>query len=232
MFEIAMSAPGKNALGTALMEDLLAKIADAAGRPVLLTGAGDAFSAGLNLKEVAAADRASMERFLKLLVRVVDAFFNYPAPTVALINGHAIAGGCVMALACDYRVVSADPKIRMGINEVALGLRYPPSILELVRRRAPAQHLETLVLGAALHAPEAALRLGLVDEVATDARAAAERALAALSAHPAHAYAVAKKDLRPPFATNAAAEREFLDAGLPVWTSPELKERIAKLLAR
>ena len=232
MFEIVISAPGKNALGTPLMEDLLAKLQAAAGRPILLTGAGDAFSAGLNLKEVAGLDAAGMSRFLDLLVRLMNAWYDYPAPTVALVNGHAIAGGCILAMTCDYRVAAADPKIRIGVNEVALGLRFPPSILNLVRRRAPAQHLETLVLGAALHPPDEAVRLGLVDETSSDARGVAERALAALSAHPTSAYAAAKKDLRPSIAASAAEGQRFLEEGLPVWTSPSLKERIAKLLAR
>ncbi len=231
MFEIILSGPGKNSLGTAMMEHLLAKLGEADGRPILVTGEGNTFSAGLDLKEVAASDAPQMERFLERLVRLMDAWYTYPGPTVALLNGHAIAGGTVLALTCDYRVVTSDPKARLGLNEVALGLRFPPSLLTLVRRRLPPQHFDTVVLGAKLHSPGEALRLGLVDEVADDARAVAERVLAELALHPAPAYASAKKELRPSF-FDERAERAFISDGLAAWTSPELKAMIGKMLAR
>ena len=98
VFELTMAAPGRNALGEGLMTHVIAELRAANGRPVLLTGANGAFSAGLNLKEVAALDRAGMARFLGLLDDLVDALYGYRGPMVACINGHAIAGGCVVAL--------------------------------------------------------------------------------------------------------------------------------------
>src|SRR5262245_47925716 len=98
MVELLLSAPGKNALSLAHMESILERVRAAADAPLLVTGAGDAFSAGLNLKEVAALDRPGMERFLGVLEDMIAALFGHPGPTVAAINGHAIAGGCVLAL--------------------------------------------------------------------------------------------------------------------------------------
>src|SRR2546428_4980269 len=91
--ELLISGPGRNALSGTLMEQLLLQVAGAGGRPLLVTGAGAAFSAGLDLKEVAALDRPRMARFLGRLDALVDALFDYPRPTVACVNGHAIAGG-------------------------------------------------------------------------------------------------------------------------------------------
>src|SRR5215472_2244170 len=131
-YELRLEAPGKNALSTALMRHIVDQVRSAAGRPILITGAGDAFSAGLNLKEVAGLDRPGMEAFLGLLDDVIDALYGHPAPTVACVNGHAIAGGCVVALCCDARVAVDDPRVRIGLTEVPLGLEFPPKILELV----------------------------------------------------------------------------------------------------
>lgn len=235
MFEIRLSGPGKNALGTPLMQRLLDRIVEADGRPILLTGDGDAFSAGLDLKEVASLDPTGMEAFLRLFGTLAATLYTYSGPTVALVNGHAIAGGCILAACCDYRVAKSDPKIRIGLNEVALGIRFPPALLAILRMRLPPAHFETIILGAELHAPQAALALGLVDVVEEKAREVAEARLAALAAHPAVAYAGAKVDLRGRAALvggDPEAERRFIADVLPTWTSDDLKARLRKVLAR
>src|SRR5580658_4730267 len=164
MVEITMNRPAKNALGSDMIAWLLERLEAAAGEPVLLTGSGDAFSAGLNLKEVASHDPPAMERFLTLLERCMSAFYLYPGPVVALVNGHAIAGGAVLMLTCDHRVATRDPRTRIGLNEVALGVRYPPRVFHIVQQRVPRSAHETVFLGAGLFAPGDARAHGLVDE--------------------------------------------------------------------
>jgi enoyl-CoA hydratase len=232
MITLSMSAPGKNALSTGLMTWILDRLGEARGEPVLLTGEGDAFSAGLNLKEVASLDTEGMTRFLGTLERMVDGLFNYPGPIVAWINGHAIAGGCIVALACDHRLMTASPKARIGLNEVPLGLRFPPKTWRLVSHRVPAHSIERVVLEGGLYAPETALRLGLVDELIegeAEARAYAERVAAA----PRAAYVAAKQLLRDGVLdVGPDEERQFREAVLPAWVTPELKARLAAVLSR
>jgi enoyl-CoA hydratase/carnithine racemase len=227
-----MRAPGKNALSTELMTWLIERLAEARGEPVFLTGAGDAFSAGLNLKEVVALDQAGMTRFLGTLERLVEALFTYPGPLVAWINGHAIAGGCVVALACDHRLSCPNPHVRIGLNEVPLGLRFPPKTWRLVERRLPAHARDRVVLEGGLYAPETALRLGLVDEIVAteaEARAYAER----IAATPQPAYQAAKHALRAGILdVSSEEEQHFRDAILPTWVTPELKARLSAVLAR
>ena len=129
MKTVLLKAPGKNALSTALMEHVLGEVRTAGDAPLFLVGDGDTFSAGLNLKEVAALDAPGLTRYLGLLEDLVGALYLHPGPTVAYLNGHAIAGGCVMALCCDVRVMTARPGARIGLNEVALGLQFPPRTL-------------------------------------------------------------------------------------------------------
>lgn len=233
MVEIVLEGPGKNALGSQLMVQVRERLAAAGGAPVLLTGAGDALSAGLDLNEVGSLEPAGMEQFLRRLEDLVTALFHYPGPTVAAVNGHAIAGGAILALCCDHRVCTADPRARIGLNEVALGLRFPPRVLAMVRYRVPGPGLEQVLLGAGLHGPADALRLGLVDEIAQDPGSVARARLAALAAHPAEAYAATKRDLRGSIGRpDAEAERAFLAEVLPVWTSDALRARIRGFLER
>ncbi len=136
-YDLVLDGPGKNALGTAMMESILTRLDEAAGNPVRFSGAGDALSAGLDLKEIASLDRAAMTRFVELVDDVMARIFDYPGPTVACVNGHAIAGGCVVTLCCDLRVMTTDNRARIGLNEVALGLVSPPKISASPRAACP-----------------------------------------------------------------------------------------------
>ncbi len=152
-------------------------------------------------------------------------------------NGHAIAGGCLLSLCCDWRVAVADPKSKIGMNEVALGVLFPPRVLEIVKRRVPWRYLEEVVLGAGLVDPANALRIGLVDEVfpKEEARAVAEKRLAARVALPAEAYAATKKMLRGSTEQDLVSDAEqtrAIDAAIPAWIAPELKKRVLAVLSR
>ncbi len=231
--EIKLDGPSMNALGSEAMQRLLDEIKEAGGRPLLLTSAGPAFSAGLDLKEVASLDHLGMERFLKLLERMVRALFSYPGPTCAVIDGHAIAGGCILALCCDVRVASDKPKARIGLNEVALGLHFPPNLLRMVLYRLPVHHREEVVLTGGLFSPPEALRLGLIDAVSDEAEALGRRKLERLAALPPLAYADAKLKLRAEAMTSDPEEdRRFLSESLSTWTSPELKARLLAIIGK
>jgi enoyl-CoA hydratase/carnithine racemase len=235
MIEIAMNGPAKNALGRDMMAWLVERLDAAGGEAVLLTGTGDAFSAGLNLKEVLALDAEGAAAFLGLLERCMSVLYQYPGPTVALVNGHAIAGGCVLTLACDLRVATEDARARIGLNEVALGVRFPPRVMRIVRDRVPGSHHVPVILGAQLFSPQAALAHGLVDAIAADAGAVARARLAELAALPADAYAAAKRALRGAAASDLAtdeAEADWLRESVPIWTGSDVKARIRKVLGK
>jgi enoyl-CoA hydratase len=233
MKEIILEGKGKNALGSAMMHGLLDDIAAAAGQPLLLRGAGGAFSAGLDLKEVASLAPDQMSVFLHLLENVFTTLYQHPAPTVALVNGHAIAGGCVLAMCCDVRVAAADPSIKIGLNEVALGVVFPPRTLAIVRSRLSPRHADEVLLGAGLYAPDAARTVGFVDEVSADAEPLARHKLEALSAHPRPAYVAVKRAVHGGAPEDLASEDElerYLAESVPLWTGDALKAKIAALL--
>ena len=110
MVEVVMEGPAKNALGKALMDQAIAQIEAANGEPLLIRGAGDAFSAGLNLKEILELEADGMKEFLDTLGKLLSVLWHYPGPTVAAVNGHAIAGGALVAMVCDHRVCSSDAR--------------------------------------------------------------------------------------------------------------------------
>src|SRR5262249_20337234 len=233
MVEIIADGPRRNALSSDLMARLLEQIAAARGEPLLVSGAGPAFSAGLDLREVASLGPDRMAAFLNLLESLFATLYQYPAPTVALVNGHAIAGGCVLALCCDARVSVADPAVKIGLNEAALGVVFPPRTLKIVRARVPPRYQDEVLLGAGLYAPERAKARGLVDEVAAAAPAAAPATLEALAKHPPAGYAMLKRALRgatPADLVSDAALAAWLDAAVPIWTGDDVRRHIAAVL--
>jgi enoyl-CoA hydratase/carnithine racemase len=171
--------------------------------------------------------------YAEALEGTVEALFLHAAPTVALVNGHAIAGGCVLALCCDHRVATADPRARIGLNEVAAGLAFPPRTLAMVRARLSAAQAERAILGAPLHDPAGAREAGLVDEVAEEPRAVALARLEALARHPREAYAIAKRALRAGAMRIGDAEQRAFEAEiLPRWASEGTRAAARRLLGR
>ena len=110
-----------NALDLELLGALTAAF-DRADSPVVLTGAGRTLSAGVDLRRIVEEPDSYVPEFLAALSRAFLAVFTHPRPTVAAINGHAIAGGCLFALCCDARVMSAGT---IGLTELAIGVRFP-----------------------------------------------------------------------------------------------------------
>ena len=233
MVEIVLKGPGKNALGTPVMQQAIDDLRAADGQPVLLRGDGDAFSAGLNLKEVATLEGDQMERFLGLLDQLVVAILEHPAPVVAYVNGHAIAGGCVVALACDARFAADNTLARIGLNEVAIGLVFPPRVMKLARARLAPSHCQRVILEGGLYAPAEALRLGLVHEVSATAEASARAYLEKLGGYPREAFVEAKRELNKDVLALAPEEMTaYRERILPRWSSPEQRMTIAQALMK
>jgi enoyl-CoA hydratase len=149
---------------------------------------------------------------------------------VAWVNGHAIAGGCVLALSADLRVFTSRPGARIGLNEVALGLRFPPLTFAMVRARLTAPALERVLLEAALYGADEARALGLIDAIGDEA--AARAALERLAGHPRDIYAATKLLLRPRLEIAEGERRTFRDETIPYWASPERRAALLAVLDR
>src|SRR5436309_933016 len=149
--------------------------------------------------------------------------FTLPKPTVAMVAGHAIAGGLVLVLACDYRL-GLDADYRIGLNEVAIGASYPKVAFEIVRLRLTHARAGELLLGAALYPATEAVRLGVVDELlpADRLETTVLRRAARLGAFPRQAYAHTKAALVAEAVARVEAETEEEAArAAAVWTAPE-----------
>jgi enoyl-CoA hydratase len=188
---------------------------------VVVTGEGTAFSAGLALPELIDLDRAGMAAHIDRFAVAMHRVLACPLATVAAVNGHAIAGGCVLALMCDERVIVTDGA-RIGLNEVRLGIGLPSIVVEPLRLRVGGPAFTRIALDGELVDGARAVELGLATaHAARDAvlGAAIERA-AALGRAPL-AYAQIKHAvLRPVLAAIAANDAADRERWLDTWFSP------------
>jgi len=215
--------PPVNALDLDVLDDLIVTMRGVDG-PVVLTGTGRCFSAGVDLRAVTEGGPEYTDRFLTALSAAFLAVFDHKAPVVAAINGHAIAGGCVFAMAADIRLMSAGT---IGLTELAVGAMFPVSALEICRY-AMGPSVTPATLQAQTIDVSTAAAFGWVDEVVT-AQELLPRSIALareLSEFAPAAYAMTKQQLHRP-------ARAAIDAGTEIdamvrasWMSDETHARI------
>jgi enoyl-CoA hydratase len=217
----------------AAVERALDEAAGGGARGLVLTGYGRFFSAGLDLVTLYGLERDAMDGFMAWFDAVMLRVFSFPGPVVAAVGGHAVAGGAVLALACDARVMGAGAG-RFGLNEIRLGVPFPASALEIVRHAVPAASLARVLYEGELFDPGEAVARGLVaDVVDGDVVDAAHVICARLAAAPAGAFEAVKAALKGPAVERARAtleplRRAFVDA----WYAPEARHRIGAARVR
>lgn len=230
---VATMARGKaNALNGTLVEELHAVLdtarSDASVGALLIASANPKlFCAGLDAGEVFAYDEAAMRRFFHRFVALLDDLRTLPKPVVAAVSGHAYAGGALIALASDFRVM-AEGEFGFALNEVDLGLVLPAAATRWI---APVLGPATrdVLLGGEAISPRRALQVGLAADL-VPASAVRDRAIAlarTLADKPPVAYAAVKRGIAEALGglPDAAGRQAFVDDFMQYWTGPESTAR-------
>jgi enoyl-CoA hydratase len=220
---VRIQRPPANALEPGLLAEgaeVIARLRAESPPAVVITGSGDFFSGGVDLKLAPTLTADEQRAMVAGINRLFCEWYGFPGPVVAAVNGHAVAGGMILALCADHRIGSRAASY--GLTEVRVGAPYPIAALAVVRAELAPGPARRLVLGGELIDADAALALGLVDELA-DSEAVLGRALAVareLAALPAATYATVKGQLRGADleAIRTGIERDPLARG---WLSDE-----------
>ncbi|MBS0396482.1 MAG: enoyl-CoA hydratase/isomerase family protein [Proteobacteria bacterium] len=234
---ITLARPPVNALNAELLEALGEAVARAPSEGVqglVLTGAGKLFSAGLDVALLASLDGPGLRRFLGTFFGCLTRLAESPIPIVAAINGHSPAGGAVLALYCDHRIM-ARGDFRIGLNEVQVGLLPGPLIYGVLKRAVSIRVANEMLTQGLLVPPEEALAVGFVDELAEPgevelrARAWLERVLALPPVAYRTTRAMVRADLiRLMVEANGPHAETLLEA----WSGPESRASLAALVAK
>jgi enoyl-CoA hydratase len=234
---IRLNRPPANAICIELARevDLILESEDVSkARALVVTGTGPFFSGGLDLKAVPAYSSVEQDDLLDILNRLVGRLYAHPTPVVGAINGHAVAGAFILALATDYRV-GPTGTAHFGLTEARVGIPFPVVPMIVLRAELSPQNVRYSALYARNFGPEEAQRRGLLDELQPP-EAVLERAIEVatdMARMPADGYARIKRQVRQ--AAIAEIDEALANHAEPMqrnWMSPEAAEASAALLRK
>ena len=188
--ELRLARPPVNALSPELLDELSRRLAEAPDDGVdgvVISGRDGLFTGGLDVPVLLELDRPAMAETLELFFGCMELLAASPVPVAAAVTGHSPAGGAVLSLFCDWRVMARGP-FTIGLNEVRVGIPMPAVIAGALARLVGPRHAEQLCQSGRLLTPDEALAVGLVDRVVEPEQVVPEtvgwcRELAALPGH-------------------------------------------------
>ncbi len=197
-------------------------------RAVVLVGNAKVFSAGVDLKRLVREPPRYVDEFLPALSGLFRTALTFRKPMLGAISGHALAGGCVLASACDYRVLARDSQI--GMPELRVGLALPAEGIETFRFAVAPQFLQQVVTSGASFSNEAALQAGFADELETGDRVL-ERAFEIAIQYaqiPAEVFQLTKEQIRQPVLERINKNRAAFAKRIEhLWHDPAIRESVA-----
>jgi len=224
-----------NAINIELMTqimDELDEIEFSNANALIITGRGKSFSAGIDLVRMLKEGDDYRRQFIIDLEALFKKVYTFKKPVIAAINGHAVAGGCILAACCDYRIM-ADVKAKMGVTELKVGIPFPSVPMEVFRSIVHKGYLNEVVYMGQLYEPRGAMKRGLINEiVAQENLMERSRELAAeLGAVPHQAFWLTKKSLILPVLEKI--EKNEAEVGKDVvvyWDTEEVKNSMQSFM--
>ena len=195
----------------------------------VLQGNRRVFSAGVDLKEVSGGDDDYLDQYLPALIHCFKTVFQFPKPLVAAVEGHAIAGGCVLATACDFRLI--HPEAKIGLPELRIGVPLPSAGIEIMRFAVSPEALRSMVNVGKTFTGVEAVKVGLADgiEEGNPMELKAVEAAKGLTVVPANVYALSKQQQRAPAMRNLLAnEADFEQQVFEIWKSEENRKVVQR----
>jgi enoyl-CoA hydratase/carnithine racemase len=235
--ELRLNRPPVNALSLELIVGLHEEIEKAARdgiRALIVSGVPGRFSAGLDVPLLLGLEPPAMADLWRELYALLQAIAASPIPIAAAVTGHAPAGGTVLALFCDWRVM-AQGEYKLGLNEVQVGIPLPPVIVAALKRLVGARHAERLAVSGALLSPQEALDIGLVDEVASVEQVVprAQEWCLRMLALPSEAMTITRREARSDLSSLfGIGLEEELEAVIANWWRPSTQSTLHALLER
>ncbi|HSP17128.1 MAG TPA: enoyl-CoA hydratase/isomerase family protein [Thermoanaerobaculia bacterium] len=227
-----------NALNRELVEELRARFAaleaDPAVKAIILTGSGKFFSFGWDIPEIFPWPKNEFIEFARTFTQLYLSIFECPKPVIGSLNGHTVAGGCMLAIACDRRIMAAG-NAKISLNELGFRSSVFAGSVEILRFLTGSRNATEILYSANLYSGDEASAMGLVDEVVAEAEvpARANAVASELASKSGAAFANMKRLLRGQIADNIRRlEPQSIAEFADIWYSEETRERLRKITIR
>ena len=229
---VTLSRGKVNALNEPMVEELTKSFEDLAidneVRSIIFTGSGKFFSFGFDVPEFLNYSKSDFIRYLEKFTNFYTYLFLFPKPIVAALNGHTIAGGCMLATACDFRLMVTG-KAKISLNEITFGSAVLAGSVEMLKYCVGSRNAQSILYSGAMYSAEEAFQLGLVDQVssedalAEDARKVAQE----LAQKDSPAFRCTKHLLRKPAAEQMIKrEKDAILEFVDIWYSEQTWENL------
>lgn len=227
-----------NAINEALIDEFREVLErcenDSEVRAIILTGQGKFFSFGFDVPLLYDLSKESFTVFLRKFTGLYTRLFTFPKPVIAALNGHTIAGGCMLATSCDYRLM-VPGKVKISLNEVTFGSSVFAGSVEMLRYCVGSRNAEVILCSGSMFTADEALGLGLVDRVVAEdiLYQEAKEVAREMAGRDGTAFASIKALLRAPIAAEMRArEDQSIDEFVRIWYSEKTRESLKKIQIR
>lgn len=220
IIQVVINRPPANALNIEAIQDLESKFVDLASNPpaygVVFTGHGAIFCAGVDTRAFNGYGGQQRLVMAQSITRMTAAILSLPVPLVAAINGHALGGGLVLSLCCDWRIANDDPKVKLGLPEAVAGVAFPAGPVEILHHELSGSAVRRLTLSSETMSPQSMQTLGVIDEVCArdDLLERAHERIRAFADQPG--FSIVKRQIRGPLADKVSALAR--EGSEPFWT--------------
>ncbi len=232
---VTMSRGKVNALNESMVDQIAecfqALESDQAAKSVVLTGQGKFFSFGFDIPEFLSYSRDSFARYLAKFTNLYTYIFLFPKPVIAALNGHAVAGGCMLATACDYRIMVTG-KAKISLNEIGFGSSVFAGSVEMLKSCVGQRNAQSILCSGAMYSAEGAGRLGLVDQISSNENLVTEAGKVArdFASKDSAAFRSIKMLLRKPTAARMIdREKDSIREFVSIWYSESTRKNLAEI---
>jgi enoyl-CoA hydratase/carnithine racemase len=224
-----------NALNEPMVEEIFDSFGnsetDTEVKSIIFTGSGKFFSFGFDVPEFMKYSKKDFISFMEKFTNLYTYLFQFPKPIVAALNGHTIAGGCMLATACDFRIM-ATGKGKISLNEITFGAPVFAGSAEMLRFCVGSRNAQSILYSGAMYSAEEALGLGLVDQVSSEDALLDDAVKVAqeLAEKDSSAFTIIKKLLRKAVAEEMVKhEKDYILEFADIWYSENTWEKLKKI---
>ncbi len=214
-----------------LAEEMEALKSDDGTDSIIITGEGKFFSFGFDIPEFYPYSRVDFTKYISKFIGLLTDIFLYPKPVIAALNGHTIAGGCMIALACDQRIMT-EGKGKIALNELSFGATLLAGPVEMLRFATGSRRAAKILLSAEMYSPDKALEVNLIDAVVPEGKlmeCAQEEALQMGSQSQRGFQAVKGLLKRPVVDQYGEREKDSLSDFIDIWYSDPVRANLKKI---